>query len=112
VKRIYLEARDQRVDIHQFLLRELHTQGKVEAVYRGSVHSGNIQKVRSLQHLFNQHSEITGIEFEQAVQGGHLSCLLLFLWQCLPFLWQQVLYLSFLVSSMYTACPAVQIFAA
>eukprot|EP00953_Heterococcus_sp_UTEX-ZZ885_P013914 7936-Heterococcus_DN1.PRE.6 len=67
------EARDQRIDIAQFLLKEHHNKDEVHAIYRGSVHSGNIDKVRSLQRLFDEHFDITGDDFDEAVKGGHLD---------------------------------------
>jgi hypothetical protein len=89
---LHSEARDERLDIDQFLLEHLRTQDEaemcvgipqweleqlaqdeVEAVYRGSVRSGNIYKVRSLQRLFDDHCELTVNEFEEAVKGGHLD---------------------------------------
>jgi hypothetical protein len=65
------EARDQRVDIAQFLLKD-HHKNEVHAVYRGSIHSGNIDKVRLLQRLYDEHFDITDGDFDEAVKGGHL----------------------------------------
>jgi hypothetical protein len=70
---LHAEARDQRIDIAQFLLKEPHNKDEVNEVYMGSVQSGNIDKVRSLQRLFDEHFEITNQEVDEAVKGGHLD---------------------------------------
>jgi hypothetical protein len=69
---LHAEARDQRIDIAQFLLKEPH-KNEVNEVYMGSVQSGNIDKVRSLQRLFDEHFDITNQEVDEAVKGGHLD---------------------------------------